>query len=178
MLDGRYYRTAPKVDTLSMLGNYQKKWLFEVQKQSTATFKILCSPVPWDFRTKGDSLDTWNGFKAEREEIFSFIAENRLSGVILMSADGHRSNAWRIEHPNQPIQTDEYDFYEFNFSRLTHQHVHKTMLEAIFSYNEKQSFSLVDSDTTRQPPIATYKVANLEEQIVETLELSLDQLRF
>ena len=61
---------------------------------------------------------------------------------------------------------------------LTNQHVHKTMPETIFSYNEKQSFGLVNCDPTRQPPIATYQVVNIEGQVVETLELSLDQLRF
>ena len=52
------------------------------------------------------------------------------------------------------------------------------MPETIFSYNEKQSFGLVNCDPTRQPPIATYQVVNIEGQVVETLELSLDQLRF
>ena len=54
----------------------------------------------WKRKTKGDSLDTWNGFQTEREEIFGFIKENRLSSVILMSANRHRSDAWWIERPN------------------------------------------------------------------------------
>ena len=53
-------------------------------------------------------------------------------------------------------------------------YINKTMPETIFSYNEKQSFGLVNCDPTRQPPIATYQVVNIEGQVVETLELSLD----
>src|SRR5690606_18284624 len=98
-----------------------------------AAFTVLCSPVPWDYRTKGDSLDTWNGFQAEREEIFNFLRERKIEGVVLMSADRHRSDAWRLERPGT------YDLYEFNSSRLTNQHVHGEMKEALFSYNKKQS---------------------------------------
>ena len=52
------------------------------------------------------------------------------------------------------------------------------MPETIFSYNEKQSFGLVNCDPTRQPPIATYQVVNIEGQVVGTLELSLDNSGF
>ena len=119
---------------------------------------------------KGTDLDTWNGFQAEREEIFGHIEQNRLTGVILISADRHRSDAWRIKRPNG------YDLYEFNSSRLTNQHVHKTMPSAIFSYNQKQSFGLVNIDTTCQPPTVIYQVVNIEGEITETLVVSLEQL--
>ncbi|MFO8001034.1 MAG: alkaline phosphatase D family protein, partial [Marinilabilia sp.] len=40
--------------------------------------------------------DTWEGYAEEREEIFSFIEENNIEGVVLISADRHRSDAWKI----------------------------------------------------------------------------------
>ncbi len=58
MLDCRYYRTKPKKRPRSMLGTVQKKWLKEQLTKSSGTFKVICSSVPWDFRTKGDSNDT------------------------------------------------------------------------------------------------------------------------
>ncbi len=66
-----------------MLGPVQKKWLKDQLIACDGTFKVICSSVPWDFRTKGDSLDTWNGYKEEHEEILSFIEEqeNRRRGV-------------------------------------------------------------------------------------------------
>ena len=172
LLDGRYYRTDPKVETPSMLGPAQKAWLFETLKNSNATFKVLGSPVPWDFRTKGGSTDTWNGFREEREEIFRFIEQNRIEGIVLMSADRHRSDAWRIVRPNG------YDFYEFNSSRLTNRHVHKTMDEAIFSYNEKQSFGIVEFDTMIENPSVTYKVVNIDGEVVCGLLVTRSQLTF
>lgn len=170
MLDCRYYRTNPGTSEPTMLGPVQKAWLKETVESSPATFKVLVSSVPWDFRTKGNSKDTWNGYRGERAEIFSFLAKHRIDGVVLMSADRHRSDAWRIERP------DAYDLYEFNSSRLTNQHVHGTKEAAIFSYNKKQSFGLVTFDTTRSDPRVTYEVVTINGETVHTLELSLSRL--
>jgi alkaline phosphatase D len=171
MLDCRYYRTSPKIEEPSMLGPVQMAWLKQQLKNSKGTFRVICSSVPWDFRTKGSSLDTWNGFRDEREEIFSWIDEFQLDGVVLMSADRHRSDAWQIERPGT------YDLYEFNSSRLTNQHVHGTMQAAIFSYNEKQSFGLVSFDTTAADPTVKYEVITIDGEKVHEIELKHSQLK-
>ncbi|MCG8585581.1 MAG: alkaline phosphatase family protein, partial [Pirellulales bacterium] len=173
MLDGRYYRTSPKTnaDARSMLGPVQKKWLMDTIAASNGTFKVLCSPVPWDYRTKGGSPDTWNGYRKEREEIFSFLKENKIEGVLLMSADRHRSDLWKIERPG------EYPLYEFNSSRLTNQHVHGEMKEAVFSYNKKQSFGTVDFDTTADDPTATYTIVNIDGEKIHSYTVKRSQLK-
>jgi alkaline phosphatase D len=172
MLDCRYYRTSPRAEAPSMLGPRQLKWLKQSLKQASGTFKVLCSSVPWDFRTKGDSRDTWNGYQDQREEIFQFIEQEKIEGVLLMSADRHRSDAWCIERPQA------YDLYEFNSSRLTNQHVHPTMESkgAIFSYNAKQSFGVVTFDTTSSDPQATYAVINIEGDKIDELTVHRSQL--
>jgi alkaline phosphatase D len=154
-----------------MLGPVQMAWLEEQLKNSKGTFRVICSSVPWDFRTKGSSLDTCNGFRDERAEIFSWIDEFQLDGVVLMSADRHRSDAWRIERPGA------YDLYEFNSSRLTNQHSHGTMAAAVFSYNEKQSFGLVSFDTTAADPTVKYEVITIDGEPVHEIELRHSQLR-
>ena len=80
MLDCRYYRTNPKESPRSMLGPVQKAWLKKQLSESEGTFKVLASSVPWDFRTKGKSFDTWNGYKEEHEEILSFIESQEIEG--------------------------------------------------------------------------------------------------
>ena len=168
LLDGRYYRTNPKVESPSMLGPVQKRWFLDAVGKSTATFKVLCSPVPWTFVAKGNSKDTWNGFHAERDEIFAFLRERGIRGLVLMSADRHRSDLWRIEREGA------YDLWELNSSRLTNQHVHETMAEAEFSYNAKQSFGTVDFDTTAEDPSLTYRIVTIdgEQVFAKTLRLS------
>ncbi len=172
MLDCRYYRTSPKVEPPSMLGDVQKKWLKDQLAAANGTFKVICSSVPWDFRTKGDSLDTWNGYKQEHEEILEFIEQKQIEGVVLMSADRHRSDAWKIERKNG------YGFYEFNSSRLTNQHIHPTMEKAgaIFSYNKPQSFGLVTFDTTLNDPQVTYEIVNIDGEIPHSLTVQRSEL--
>ena len=172
MLDCRYYRTSPKSSPRSMLGEIQKEWLKQQLTAADGTFKVICSSVPWDFRTKGDSRDTWNGYKKEHEEILSFIENNKIGGVVLVSADRHRSDAWKIARPGG------YDLYEFNSSRLTNQHVHKTMEKegAIFSYNEPQSFGLLTFDTTQTDPQVTYQVVNIHGEIPHSITVRRSEL--
>lgn len=173
MLDCRYYRTDPKKSPRSMLGPVQLAWLNEQLTQATGTFKVICSSVPWDFRTKGDSMDTWNGYKQEHEKILSFIEQHEIEGVLLMSADRHRSDAWKISRPNG------YDLYEFNSSRLTNQHIHPTMEKAgaIFSYNDPQSFGLVTFDTTASDPDVTYEVVNINGEKPHAITVKRSELK-
>jgi len=170
MLDGRYYRTKPRSPNPSMLGDAQKKWLFEKLKSSTAVFKVLASPVPWAFGVKPGSLDPWQGYRDEREEIFSFLEANKIDGVILISADRHRSEARPIERPNG------YTLYEFESSKLTNVHTHGLIPGAIFGYNEKCSVGMITFDMTRAEPQLTYDIVNIDNELVHTLTLKKSQL--
>ena len=173
MLDGRYYRNLKPTDGTipTMLGPAQRKWLLGKIKDSQGKLLVLCSPVPWVYKAKGDSKDTWNGFKEERTEIFDFLSENKVEGVVLMSADRHRSDMWKIERP------DGYTLYELNSSRLTNQHVHTEMDAAIFSYNKKQSFGTVDFDTTAADPTITYRVVSIDGEEVHRYTIWRSELR-
>jgi len=170
MLDGRYYRDDPKNENPSMLGPAQKKWLFEKLRSSEATFKVLASPVPWAYGAKPGSRDPWQGYKTEREQIFSFLEANRIDGVILIAADRHRSDAWKIERDNG------YDLYEFESSRLTNIHTHKIMPGSLFGYNEKCSFGLLTFDTTKEDPAITYQIVNIDDEIVRQISLKRSSL--
>ncbi len=173
MLDGRYYRTNPRTKNPSMLGDAQKKWLFKKLKASTASFKVLASPVPWAFGTKPGSRDTWEGYKQEREDIFSFLEENRIDGVILLSADRHRSDMWKIE---SALGGNGYDLYEFESSRLTNIHTHGLMPGRLFGYNKKCSFGVLSFDTTIADPEVTYRIISIDNEVIYTLSLKSSQL--
>lgn len=172
MLDGRYYRNLKKEDRgrSSMLGPKQRQWLLDTIAASKGTFLVLCSPVPWVFKAKGKSKDTWNGFQQERNEIFDALAKQKKDGVVLMSADRHRSDLWKIDRANG------YPLYELNSSRLTNQHTHGVMKEAIFSYNKKPSFGLVEFDTTKKDPEVTYQIVNIDGKRIHTHTIKRSQL--
>ncbi len=194
MLDGRYYRTDPlsenpiyvdkNADYPSMLGPIQKKWLFEEVKKSKAIFKIIVSPVPWSYGTKPSKLysanrgyiegstDTWEGFKEEREQMFGFFEKNKIEGIYLVSADRHRSDAWKIERENG------YVLYEAMSSHITKNSTHPHMPKAIFSITGKPAFGLLKFDFSKKDPEIIYQVIKIDNTVAGELVTKLSQLTY
>jgi alkaline phosphatase D len=173
MLDCRYYRENPaEVKDPSMLGEYQKAWLMEKLKASTATFKIIAGSVPWAIGTKPGSDDTWDGFPKEREEIFTFIEENKIEGVVLICADRHRSDAWKMQRPNG------YALYDFMSSKLTNVHTHDIMPNSLFGYNKKCSFGILEFDTTLDDPSLTYTIKNIDNEEIHKMTIYKSDLDY
>jgi alkaline phosphatase D len=177
MLDGRYYREASYIgdssEDVSMLGPHQKEWLKHGLESSESTFKVIVSPVPWADEAKGEMTgryDHWGGYRNEREEIFSFLAENEISGVILLSGDRHRHDAWKHERKNG------YDLYEFNSARLTNIHFHRLMPDAMFGYNEKNGFAKLIFNTQAEQPHMIYKIYSIDNELIQMIRVYLHQL--
>ena len=170
MLDGRFYREEPTGDDKSMLGKVQKEWLKEKLKGSTATFKVIASSVPWAPGTKPGSRDTWDGHPEEREEIFNFLKENQIEGVILLSGDRHRSDAWVIHREGA------YPLYDFMSSRLTNVHTHERVPGALFSYNKTPAFGTLEFDTQREDPQLIYRIISIENEEIHRMTLYKSQL--
>ncbi len=163
MLDGRTYRTNPFAEERTMLGPVQKAWLLESLLDSQATFKVIASPVAWADAAKANSRDTWSGFPEEREEIFRFIEANDIQGVVLLSSDRHRSEAWAIERESG------YAFHDLLSGQLTNIHTHPKEPGALFSYNLKDSFGLLTFHTAREDPQVTYQIYSIDDELIETL---------
>ena len=171
MLDCRFYRENPKkVAEPSMLGRTQLNWLLKGLRQSKAVFKVIASSVPWASGTKPGSLDTWDGFDHERQEIFSFIEKAGIDGVMLLSADRHRSDARTIEREGA------YTLHDLMSSRLTNVHTHKLIPGALFGYNEMCSFGLLSFDTTLSDPEAVFEIVDIDGKTVHTLTLKRSAL--
>ena len=167
MTDGRYYRDFKKG---TMLGPVQKQWLKEKLSNSKATFKVIASGTLWTETADKGGKDSWWGVPEEREEIFSLIDEKNIGGVILLSADRHRTDVYKIKRPNG------YDLYEFETSKLTNNHTHGTKKEAIFSYNKGNFFGLLDFDLTKEDPEMTFRCITMENEEVYNLTLKQSQL--
>lgn len=171
-LDGRYYREDPEeYGSPSMLGETQKQWLKDHLFNSEATFKVIVTPVPM---TKGTKLshpeDTWDGFPEEREELYSFIEDNQIEGILLLAADRHRSDAWKTK------RTNGYDLYEFQSSKLTNWHTHPVMDGSLFGYNQKNSFGVVTFDTTKDDPQVSYAIYNIDNELIHQITIYKSQL--
>ncbi len=182
MLDGRYYREdggrwsedEQRIPNASMLGPHQMEWLKQTLTESDATFKVLISPVPWKYDAKGTGvrrLDGWGGYKEERDEIFSWIKHHDIEGVVLLSGDRHRSDAWLVE------REDGYDLYEFSSAHFTNQHTHSVLEGSLFGYNETNSFGLLTFDTESDDPSVTYDIVDIDGFIRHSLTVTRSQLK-
>ena len=168
MLDNRYYRDFKKG---SMLGPVQTKWLLDKLQASRATFKVICNGTLWTEHADKGGKDSWWGVKAAREEIFSTIDEKKIGGVILLSADRHRTDVYRIKRPGG------YDLYEFETSKLTNNHTHATRKQAMFSYNKGNFFGLLSFDLTAPDPTVTFQCITIDKKSVYSLTLKRSQLQ-
>ena len=174
MIDGRYYRESPKDESPSMLGPVQMKWLKKTLTEKPATFTVICTNVPMAPKVKPGSKDTWDGYPEERTEIYQYIADQKIPGVVILSADRHRSDAYKVDTEINGM----YPLFEFSSSRLTNQHVHKLIDHSLFGYNEKQSFGKIDFDLTTKDPTVKYTIINIDGKKIHDLTVKLSQLQF
>jgi len=93
MLDTRRFRspqTAADGPDKTMLGAAQKQWLFESLKASAAPFRFIITSGPFH----GGGPDSWGGYRTERDEIVRFIREQKLRGIVFLTADYHLARDW------------------------------------------------------------------------------------
>jgi Phosphodiesterase/alkaline phosphatase D len=97
MLDVRYHRSpnrAPDDGTKTMLGAAQLAWLKRELLASRARVKFIASGSEWQ---RNSHLDSWTSFAREREELFAFLRDENISGVILLSGDRHFTAGYQID---------------------------------------------------------------------------------
>ena len=95
LLDDRYYRSPESNASGSILGAAQTQWLEAELLASTAVFKLVVSGSL--FSRAGE---TWKDFPAARASLFDFMAQNQVTGVVLLSGDVHRSIFRRLPRPS------------------------------------------------------------------------------
>jgi len=69
----------------------QKKWLKASLLASTARWKFIISSSVWNPHSK--QADSWYQFQYEQNELVSFIRNNNITGVIILSGDLHSGGA-------------------------------------------------------------------------------------
>ena len=109
-----------------------------------------------------------------QQHIFKFIAKQKIPGVIILSADRHRSDAYKIDTGIDGM----YPLYECQSSRLTNQHVHGLIKHSLFGYNKKQSFGRVDFDLKADDPTFKYTIINIDGKEINSLTVKHSELQF
>lgn len=117
VLDGRYHRSPDAgVDDAgkTMLGARQKAWLKRGLKASRAPFKVLAIGGGWSCAENEDGGDSWGAYLTERNEVFDFIRDEKIEGVVCISGDSHMGELNCIPRSQQ----GGYDLYDFCSSPL------------------------------------------------------------
>lgn len=104
LLDTRWFsRTEPSPvapDQPTLLGKRQWEWLKAGLAQSTAPFKIIACGMIWDDKENTES-DDWGTYVYERDALFDFIGQQRITGVVLIGGDIHCSRLLRYKTTGQ-----------------------------------------------------------------------------
>ena len=162
-LDVRFYRDPndePDHADKTMLGARQKAWLKEALLRSDAPFKVLVSGSGWS-GSKGPGGDSWSSFLHERNELFDFIRDNSVTGVVLVSGDTHVAEVNAIPWSER----DGYDFYDLISSPLA-QDASDSWVERRPErrirqvYSGSVNFGMLTFDMTGNDPVLEYEVFN------------------
>jgi alkaline phosphatase D len=153
MLDDRYYRSPNKATNLTdktMLGRAQVDWLKRTLLASDARVKVVACGSEW--QTNG-TADSWTSFTKERDEIFQFIRDHDIQGVILITGDRHFCGAYQtlgtwIEITSGPLGSTNAKI--------------KLLPGMLFKEDDGRFYCILDIDTQPEQPLVTlevYKVA-------------------
>lgn len=180
LLDGRYYRENFLRPKPSMLGPVQKAWIKRALAASTAPFKLLVSPVAWADDAKIEQTpsgvtvyakDTWSGFREERAEIFDFLAEQKIGGVILLSSDRHRHDVRINRRPRG------YPLLEIETAWLTNEAGTGGSGRPIFEYLGGPGFGLLTFEPAGTEPRVVAEIVTIQGESVFRREVKLSELR-
>ncbi len=179
LLDTRYFAatedTAEGSGKPSLLGRAQWEWLKQRLVASDAPFKVLACGMIYNAATRPNKPDHWMSYPHEREALFHFLGTEKISGVILVSGDIHRSRA--LKYPTK--ETVGYDLVELITSPM-----HDSIIEEanaphpalLFDVGEPHSFLLLTADTTVDPPTLTGQLQNAAGRSLFEIRLTAEDL--
>ena len=163
MLDVRYHRSPDKMiddGHKTMLGAKQLAWLKRELAASTGRVKIIASGSEWQPNSHADS---WTSYPRERDEIFRFIEENQIRGVLLISGDRHFTGGYQIG--GKLIEVTSGPLGSKNFPG-------KNLPDMFLNYGEGKLYSVFDIDTTMPEPKIVLEVHRAGDGVVEKVPLS------
>lgn len=99
LMDNRWYRDDNNLPDNGrvMYGEKQMRWLKNALMTSTARFKLIAGGSQSLYKSpRGDS---WQDYPAERADFLKFLADAKVTGVMFLSGDVHRTELNKLERP-------------------------------------------------------------------------------
>ena len=168
MLDVRYHRSpnmSKDEGQKTMLGPAQLRWLKRGLTESRATFKFLASGSQWNSKEK---LDSWRSFMRERNDLFQFIIDNEIEGVVLLSGDRHLTAGYLIQE--RFVEISSCPFASENHGLLYNPG------EMFMLHDKGNFFVVIDVDPMAAQPNLTFEVHQIGKGIVRRRKLSWQEI--
>jgi alkaline phosphatase D len=172
MTDNRYFRT--KGGKHCFLGPEQMEWLKKTLLGCKGSFIIMSCGTMWSDYVSGGK-DSWGVFDPEgREEIFRFIEDHKIGGVLLISGDRHGARGFRIPRPSG------FEFYEFEPACLGGRSgppVSNPKWETqLYGFTDKFAFGEFTFDVSPGDPTVTYRLVEASGETLYEFTLQRSQL--
>ena len=153
MLDNRYFRTG---EERGFLGNEQTEWLKKQLLDCKGPFIIISCGSMWTDHIS-DGKDSWGRYDPQgREQLFRFIEDNQIPGVLLLSGDRHGACGFRVPRPSG------HTFYEFEAASLGGRSGPAGKAEghpdALYAISGKYAFGEFTFDATLDDPEVTFRL--------------------
>lgn len=162
MLDVRYHRSPDRMlddGTKTMLGARQIAWLKRALKASKAKVKIIASGSEWQPHGHADS---WSSYPRERADLFRFIEEEAITGILLISGDRHFTGGYQIG--GQLIEITAGPLGSKNFPT-------KNLPEMFLNQGHGKLYCVLDIDTRKPDPKVILEVHRAGDGIVKKIDL-------
>jgi len=173
MTDNRYFRDHSKgVD--SFLGRAQMDWLKAQLLACKAPFIILSCGTMWsDYVSNGK--DSWGVYDPKgREELFRFIEEHRIGGVLLISGDRHGARGFTIP------RKEGFNFYEFGGASMGGRKgppvSDPSWTTQLYGISDQYAFSEFEFDTTKPDPEVRMRLIHESGNEIFSVTLTRSQL--
>ena len=167
VMDLRSFRsknTAIDDASKTMLGADQKADLKAWLSSSKAKFKFIISSVLFsNFGVTG--IDSWSGFKTERDEIWNFIRDNDIRHVFIISGDQHENVVERLENGSSIL----YEVMATPLNANLVSTLPKPNPQILYRSGGApigNTYSVYDVDTTASPATLTVKIYKAEDDSV------------
>jgi len=181
MLDNRYFRSSenmhdsingmPNPDKL-MFGKTQMDWLKNALLTSRATFKFIVSGSQvLNPMSKGEC---WRFFPYEYQDFMRFLDENRLSGVVFLSGDIHRTEVIKVPRPNN------YPLYDITCSSITAGVSNYKLNENPYRIGgslQENNFTKVSVSGSKNERQLKFEFITIDGAVKSTFQLSESELR-
>lgn len=144
LIDARWFSNR---DEKALLGEKQWAWLEKGLKESDAPFKLLVSGMIWNEAVRPLKTDFWAMYAAERKRLFTFLVKEKISGVVLVGGDIHRSR--HLKHPSG-VTGVGYVLHEIISSPLgpnVHAQANVNHPALVWDAGEPYSFCVLEADS-------------------------------